>query len=333
MAYNFYNNWLDISNMYVGNGIDHIVNLNENFFNELQFDPDSLKQYRIVAAKKCAEVLGNKPALMLSGGADSQAMIQSFKEAKLDFDIINFTFKDEMNRQDSNYARYFCKMKNLKYIELEFNVLQFLQNENFEIGNKYRSVSPHFNAHFKMAEILKDMGYTGICCGGFAPTNIENEWGSNFTYNNCYYTNISEKLGIVFQGNFLSYTPELSWSIGLLTKQLNKDHNVDTTGSKYEKSMMKRYLEKVDGYTRHGFEIFPQPKKFTGFELVKKYYTDITNDGWAFEKNFRMPLIQKFKKVDYTIYKFNLSEKQLSEISLIYNKNFASTIYSTTGVG
>jgi deoxycytidylate deaminase len=59
-----------------------------DFFENLKFDAQSLKQYRIDAARLCAETLGDKPALCLSGGIDSQAMVQSWHEAGLEFDTI-----------------------------------------------------------------------------------------------------------------------------------------------------------------------------------------------------------------------------------------------------
>lgn len=322
--YNFYNNWLDLSNMYKANGVNHIINLPDNFFNQLKFDNDSLKQYRINAALKCAETLGNKPALMLSGGVDSQAMVQCFLEANLNFDIFTFVFNEDLNKQDSNYARFFCKMNDIKHIEYPFDVVNFLQNENYNIGIKYKSVSPHFNAHFKMAELLQSMGYTGICCGGFTPTLLNEKWGTNFSYNPCYYVNIHDILGIPFQGNFLSYTPELAWTISLLTEKMTLENVSDPALRVYKKNMKKRYNTKIEGYNKHGLNVFSQPEKFTGFELIKKYYEEKTNDGWFFEKNFRMPLAKKFKRTDTFLYKFNLSEKELSDLSAIYLKNFVS---------
>lgn len=332
LAYNFYNDWLDVTNMYKANGIDHVVTLPENFFNNLKFDSDSLRNYRINAAIKCAETLGNKPALLLSGGVDSQSMIQCFQEANLNYDIISFTFDKDLNVQDSNYAKFFCKMKNIKCIELKFDVINFLQTENFSIGTKYKSASPQFNVHYKMGEILRDMGYTGICCGGFAPALINNEWGTNFDYNTCHYTNIQEILSIPFQGNFLSYTPELSWTIGLLTEGISMDNLKDSSFHKYNKEMAKRYDKKIEGYIRHGFEIYPQPQKFTGFELIKDYFASKTSDGWFFEKTFRMPLLHKFKKVDQKTYQINLSEKQKKELLNINLINIASKNTTTAGI-
>jgi hypothetical protein len=53
-----------------------------------------------------------------------------------------------------------------------------------------------------------------------------------------------------------------------------------------------RYLNKIEGYKRAGFNVIPQERKFTGFELVKKELEKKYNDGWMFEKMFRMPLRQ-----------------------------------------
>ena len=167
----FYNDWLDCSGMINETGKDHTVNLSTDFFTSLKFDDESLRQYRIDAAIRCAETLGDRPALCLSGGIDSQAMVQCWREANLNFDVIILTFKNDLNPQDSNHAKLYCKENDIKYIEIELDVVSFLIRENMEIGEKYRLCSPQFATHYKLAEILFSKGYTGVCYGGATPYN------------------------------------------------------------------------------------------------------------------------------------------------------------------
>lgn len=308
--------------MYLCNGIDHIVNLPTDFFKNLKLDSDSLTTYRINNAKLVSETLGNKPAVLLSGGVDSQAMVQCWAEANLQFDVVAFRFKNDLNIQDFNYAVQYCKIKNLNYVEIDFDVITFLNRENFNIGIKYNSVSPHFNVHYKMAEILKDMGYTGICCGGFAPILINGDWGTNYSYNTCRYTTVSEKLGIPLQGNFLSYTPELAWSIALLTQTFEAKLHPDIMNDEFELYNEQRYETKIKGYELSGFNLIPQPQKFTGFELVKKHYEKLTRDPWTFDRTFRHSLQNLLKHNDVHLYKINLSHEQLEQIKSIQYKNF-----------
>jgi hypothetical protein len=42
-----------------------------------------------------------------------------------------------------------------------------------------------------------------------------------------------------------------------------------------------------------GYDVIPQEQKYNGFETIKKYYEEMTGDGWAFEYQFRKP-IRKF---------------------------------------
>lgn len=325
MDYNFYNNWLDVSGLYSFSKKDHIVNLSEDFFSNLRFDSISIKNNRVRCAELVSKTLGNKPALLLSGGVDSQAMVQCWLEANLPCEIVIFKFKNNLNTHDYEVAIEFCAKNKIKYRDIEFDILQFLNRDNFSIAEKYRSLSPHFNAHYKMAEILRDEGYTGICCGGFVPTNINNMWGTNFNFNNCRYTTIHQTLGIPFQGNFLGYLPELCWTVALLADKLNVGFDMDMPFSKYNLIMEERYETKLKSYELAGFKIIPQLQKYTGFELVKEYYKKITNDGWYFEKQFRYTLKNIVKHKDNYLYKLGLSALQLKEISDIQLNNFGPT--------
>lgn len=320
----FYNDWLDYEGLLHNNGRDHIVNLPVSFFNELQFDSISLKQYRIDAARLCAETLGDNPALCFSGGADSQAMLQSWHEANLKFDTFIVVFNDGLNNQDSDHAIQFCKQNGYPYKELHFNVIQFLNRDNYEYGKKYNSCSPHFNVHYRVVEILRDMGYTGVCNGGDAPYNHNDVWGENFAQRPFHYLKIQDKIQVPFQGSFLSFYPQLAWAIALLTESRTEVFNsVDTIIRNWELEQevkRQRYIKKIDAYRRVGFNVLPQETKFTGFELVKKYYEDLTGDGWTFERKFRHPLVAELDH-DKTVYKFNLTPDQLEVVNLIQRNN------------
>jgi len=320
----FYNDWLDCSGMINETGEDHTLNLPIDFFTNLKFDNISLRQYRIDAAIHCAEALGNKPALCLSGGIDSQAMVQCWKEAELDFDVIILTFKNNLNVQDSNHAKLYCEKNNIKYIEIEFDIISFLTRENMDIGEKYRLCSPHFTTHYKLAEILFSKGYTGVCYGGATPYNHLEEYGFNFSQNPFHFLKVSSKFEGIFQGSFLSFYPQLAWSIAFLTDKfvedviVNKEHNKMRIWEDEQRMNHIRYLQKITGYQRAGLTVIPQETKYTGFELVKKYFQDLTGDGWTFEKRFRYPLTLRFNK-DMHNYKLNLNLDQQSVISSVYS--------------
>lgn len=320
----FCNDWLNYDGMLHCTGVDHIVNLDTEFFESLKFDNESLRQYRIDAARLCAETLGDKPALCFSGGLDSQAMLQCWHEANLDFDTIIVTFNDRLNHHDSDHAKMYCERNGYKYKELNFDVIQFLNRDNHDYGIKYNSCSPHFNVHYKIVELLADMGYTGVCNGGDAPYNHNGVWGENFSKNPFHFLKIKDKFTIPFQGSFLSFYPQLSWAIALFT-QFDSDvfKGVDTVIRDWEieqKIRHHRYTKKIFAYNKVGFNVMPQETKYTGFELVKKYYENLTGDGWTFERKFRHPLVALLDN-DKNVYKFNLTNEQLSVITSIQLNN------------
>lgn len=322
----FYNNWLDYDGMLHNTGRNHNVNLSVDFFENLKFDAQTLTQYRIDAARLCAETLGENPALCLSGGIDSQAMVQSWHEAGLKFDTIIVVFNDSLNVQDSDHAKMFCEKNNYPYKEVPFDVIQFLNRDNYEYAKKYNCWSPHFIVHFRIVEMLRDMGYTGVCNGGDAPYSYKGSWGESFTQLPFHFLKVQNIVGIPFQGSFLSYYPQLAWTIGLLTETFTEDFDPIIRDWNVEQYVKKeRYFQKVKAYQRVGFNVIPQETKITGFELVKKYFENLTGDGWMFERKFRHPLVAELNK-DKTSYKFNLTSAQKKIVSLIHSNNFRPTV-------
>lgn len=303
------------------------INLEPDFFNNLCFDDHSLKQYRLAAARHCAETLGDRPALCISGGADSQAMVQCFYEAGYNFDVYTLTFKNNLNIQDTDYARRYCAENNIKLNELDFDILSFLTRENFDYAHRYQCSSPHFNTHFRMFDILKSLGYTSVVCGGNVPTqNTEQDghiaWGGGYSRNVMSFIKYSKISGFLAQGNFLSYYPELAWATALLTPRSDVGRSTNHIPWEQELRNSKiRHLDKVQGYTRAGFKIIPQETKYTGFELVKKYYEDRTGDGWYFEKMFRHPLERSLNKFNYGLPELRLSDELKTVIQSLYLKH------------
>lgn len=308
-------------------GKNHKINLNKDFFNNLKFDTESLKQYRTEAAVRCANTLGSKPVLCLSGGIDSQAMVQCWKEAGLKFDVAIAVFNNNLNKQDSDHAKLFCNKYDIPYKELKIDIIQFLNRENYSIAQKYNSYSPHFNVHYKIVEILAEMGYTGACFGGVTPYKKNNIYGNNFSGAPFHFLKIQNKLPIPMQGSFLSFYPELAWAIGLQCESVEheEEKSLEKFVSQEQLDYLNdlRYLKKIKSYKKTKLKIIPQDKKYTGFELVKEYYAEKFNDGWAFEKRFRHPIVKAFCS-DKQNYAFDFLPDVLKTIDLIYSKNIGS---------
>lgn len=336
----FYDDWLECSSLFSDDGSrlsDLYVNLNLDFFTDLKLDTESLKTYRIEAAIKSSESIGNNIALCFSGGVDSQCMVQCFKEANIKFDLYTLKFKNSLNTQDYLCAERFCHEHDIKLNTIEIDVLNFLSRENLDYGLKYSSASPHFNVHYKLFDMLRDKGYDGVLCGGFTPFyNLDlNLWGSNYARNTMNYINYEKVSGYKCQGNFLSFYPKLSWAISLLTPA-STDFIHPLSHFKYDtrlKMEMLRYKHKVIGYNRAGFKIKPQEQKYTGFELVKKHLERKTGDGWSFEKMYRHPLERILVKNADKMPKFKFEDEKISkELQLIYSNNLPSGFNSPSGI-
>lgn len=294
--------------------IDYTVNLPLDFFNDLKFDKDSLLQYRIDAANNAAATLGDNPVLCLSGGIDSQAMIQCWQEAGLKFDVAVLVFNNELNSHDTEFAKLFCEKNNITFKEIHINVIEYLVREHYIQAEKYHCTSPHFSTHYKMFDMLREMGYTGICCGGQAFAKDETIWGPCLSAAQINYLEYSRINQFPIIGNFLGYDPNLCWSIAILTPSEFK-WEVSAHDSLND-ATQKRYSAKAEGYIRHGFDIIPQEAKFTGFEKVKEYFAAQTDDGWTFEKRFRHPLERRFGMIQGG--NLILSESQAEILARLY---------------
>ena len=89
----------------------------------------------------------------------------AWQEAGLSFDVFSLTFNDGLNEHDVSHARQYCNTLRVKLNEIHIDIVNFLIRENYDVGIKYRSPSPHFNTHYKLFDLLKAQGYTGVCCG------------------------------------------------------------------------------------------------------------------------------------------------------------------------
>lgn len=298
--------------------LKYTTSLSPEFFYGLEFDQETLRQYRIDAALSAADQLGDNPVLCLSGGIDSQAMIQCWAEADLKFDVAIGVFNNNLNTQDTEHAKLFCKKFGITPIEVEIDVVTFLSRDNLSFGEKYRCTSPHFNTHYYMFDKLRGMGYTGICCGGTAFAKGKDNWGPVPSPPQMNYVEYARLNQYPVIGNFLGYDPKLCWTIALLTPPHDKIwHGAVLNAERIKKDSDARYTAKVIGYQAHGFDIIPQDQKYTGFELVKDYYAEKYKDGWTFEKKFRIPLERKLGTAAGTLV---LTQEQKLVLDDLYNK-------------
>lgn len=314
----FYDNWCEPS--IDGEEIVWKINLTPEQINSI--DPDNIWDYSIESVNLLLPELGSKPALCLSGGIDSQVMVDCFRRANVAFDVVIMRFPDDLNLHDIKTAMEFCNSRGIKYSFIDVDVVSFLSRELMNFAEQYDVSSPQFATHFKMFEQLQQQGYTSAVCGGNTLINSSNGWTCPTTKEQNDWRGFSDTSGFYVMGDFLSYYWKFSI---LLSCHSEKPILFDTTSinllgfvNDYDNLVDTRYLLKVSNYRAAGFDIIPQETKFTGFEKVKEHYQSETGDGWTFEKCFRFPLM--LKNPSPRALKFSISDDQENALDVLYDK-------------
>jgi len=297
-------------------------------------EPNIIWDYSIDAVNTLLPNLGANPAVCLSGGIDSQVMVDCFIRAGVSFDIVIMRFPDDLNWHDIKTAVEFCDARKLSYKFIDVDVIQFLSRDLIEFADKYDVSSPQFATHFILFEKLQEMGYTSAVCGGNTLINTFDGWFYPTTKEQNDWRSFSERSGFYVMGDFLSYYWKFSIAFSC---HLEKSSLLDITTinllanvTNYDNIVSDRYKTKFSGYKAAGFEIIPQETKFTGFEQVKEKIKDLTGgDGWAFEKRFRFPL--RLKNPTPNINRFETTNEQKIALNVLYDKCIASR-QSSTGI-
>ncbi len=241
----------------------------------------SLKEHCKLAIETMSPHIGENPAICFSGGIDSQTVVDSFLFAERTPEIVILKFQDNLNSQDVDHALAFCETRKLKPKIFDIDVIRFLNNKLYDFAISNGISSPQFATHLYFAEKLKYSGYSSAIFGGnclfqyddgdwYTPTKEETDW---YKY--------AKNIDFPIIGSFWSQDWRLSLYATICMPLGKKDIN---------------YQSKVDGYRNMGYDVIPQNQKYNGFENVKKYYEEMTGDGWTFENEFRVKLQQKLGK-------------------------------------
>lgn len=222
--------------------------------------------------------VGSRPAVCLSGGIDSQTVVDTFLYAGVTPEVVIFNFLDDHNIHDVSHAIKFCASRNITPRLIDLDVIRFLNNQLYDFATKYKISSPQFAVHLYMAGKLKDLGYTSAIFGGnnltqytdkswYTPTKEETDW-----------CNYSREINFPIIGSFWLQDWRLSLMATIYMPYFISNDNPYC------------YNAKVQGYNTMGYDVMPQEQKYNGFETVKKYYEEMTGDGWTFEHQFRSPI-------------------------------------------
>jgi hypothetical protein len=321
----FYNNWLEYS--FRNKIVDWKLNLTPEEI--LSVDPNKIEEYSIEAVNSLLPHLGKKIALCLSGGVDSQIMIDCFLRADVVFDTIIMRFHDGLNDHDINTAFEFCEKRGITPVIVDVDIISFFNRELLDFASVYDVSSPQFAAHFKLFTLLIDMGYTSAVCGGNYLLNRDDGWNCPTTKEQYDWAAFSQKVNWMVCGDFLSHYWKFSLAISCLmdkmvTMDLGTSLQLKGTTNNYEELLKLRYDNKIDGFARAKFDIIPQQIKYTGFEKVKEYFTEITKDWWVFDKRFRMPLVKMNSSAEN--YTLTITTEQVAALNSLYDKFSVSRV-------
>lgn len=250
-----------------------------------------------LAAREIAEKFPGPLWIPLSGGVDSEAVALSFRQAQVPFQVVICKFNENLNSHDIRYAIEFCEQQGLPYLLMPFDIVKFYESGlHFSLARPHRCRSPQFTVMFEMVRRLQ----SGTVIFPWQPPNVFfHDDGRAYlgfpedhflTY--LRFLDNEQRPGVPF---FFLYTPELIFSF-LQQPTLKKI----LAGEKLNQS---EYAIKCQTYREGGFDINSRPKKFTGFELVKKYLQQkYKATNYIYDQLYREPLQKEFPLPKRTLY-------------------------------
>ena len=315
-------NWCTATERIELNGLEWRPDYNQIDLNGLELSTEAFKKYRVNAAERVGKHLGNRPVLAISGGVDSQAMLQSFVEAGIDVAVSTLVFDRDFNGHDVEFALRAADKFNLKLNIVELPVLKFLQHQLPAYAEKYQCSSPQFACHHWFYEQLISQGYTGIAAGGAPWTPAGNRWWWANTSARHSWLTFSRVNQLPMQGNFLASTWQMALALGCCYDNPGDQQTLftgpDSFGEYSRIKIEERYVDKLAAFKRFGFDVEPQANKFTGFERIKEYFIRTSGDHWIFEKRFRHPYEKQWPNRDGLVVLEAEFNQQLNELNRQY---------------
>lgn len=125
-------------------------------FGRAEYIPTSFKDECIRAAKLISENATKPVLICFSGGIDSEAVVRSFQEANVEFEvgIMNLTYKDNdsINHHDIIFALDYVKQHNLKYTIVNIDFEDFVRNKLIDNAKKYNTDYVGILLHYEMVK-------------------------------------------------------------------------------------------------------------------------------------------------------------------------------------
>ncbi len=188
--------------------------------------------------------------ILLSGGIDSQAMVEAFiKTGRNDFTVVCFEFKNDLNDYDVYWAKSHAEHFGYSLSIIPFDIVGFHETCLIDIARETNNHSPHIISHVGMIDSIE-----GTCVLAGNPIGrIENARYIDVPNYSLIGTMRYKSKPVV--GQFFLFTPELVYSF-----------------LKLQTSFSEAYRDKAARYQAAGFSLVLPPKKYHGFERLKEHY-------------------------------------------------------------
>lgn len=186
------------------------------------------------AAVQISKDAGTKlPALLLSGGADSEVLVLAFLEAGVPFKLRTFRFKHNLNDHELVNVQLFCKAHGLRTEFHDIDIYEWAYSTEakklfIESGAVYFTMIPHMSL---ISAVAKEGDYPVLGNGEVLLKNINKAWHyveyeyDLAWYRHCQVNNIAGEMG------FFQRTPELMLSALLHPRLVNLGTNQNVLAS------------------------------------------------------------------------------------------------------
>lgn len=261
-------------------------------YSRAQQQPGSFKDECVRAATVLSSqisALQREPALMLSGGMDSEVVVKAFIEAGVPFSVWTFRFKHNLNAHELRFVEAFAKRHGFKVNYLDIDVLPWIETDECKrlFDESYCS-SVTMLPHMKLMNHVWELGFSPVLGNGDVYLeNMDGVWKYvELDYMLAWFRHaIRHKIlgGI----GFFQHTPEVTLAMLREPKIERLGENTDPYATKMYKTS--RFI-KYDIYRKHWPDLLIRPK-FGGQELVKEQFTARTLELLS---GRAVPFIDKF---------------------------------------
>ncbi len=113
----------------------------------LSFREECFKTAKLIEANAQGEIV-----LLLSGGIDSEVMLQSFLHEKIKFKVAIMQFENDLNEHDVHFAKRHCDKYSIKPYIFKLDLVKFWHDNLFTYADPVYSVSPQVLPHMWLVD-------------------------------------------------------------------------------------------------------------------------------------------------------------------------------------